>query len=126
MLTIHWRCGALFSVLALLMCGCDSLNNQTAPIPPPDLRIYVTTRSEYPSAVEAKIRAANLAGVPIRDADDLGAGRFRMVLVCPDIDTCRGAVQRIANDPFYALGVDAEFPGARQRVPVKPTREASR
>ena len=114
----------LCAVLSLLpLCSC--LTSELAPVPPPDLRIMVTTRGEYPSAVDAKIRAANLARVPIRDAEDLGAGRYRMVLVCPDIATCRAAAQRVADDRFFALGVDAEGPN-RQQIPVKPTREASR
>lgn len=122
MLTIPWRAGALLGLLPV--CGC--LTNDLAPVPPPDLRIVVTARSEYASAVEAKIHASNLARVPIRDAEDLGAGRYRMVLVCPDIAACRNAAQRIADDRFFALGVDAESPTTRQKIPVKPTREASR
>jgi len=121
MLTITRHAGALLSLLSL--CGC--LTSEPAPVPPPDLRITVTARSEYPSVVEAKIRASNLARVPIRDEEDLGAGRYRMILVCPDAVTCRAAVQRIADDRFFALGVDAEGPN-RQRIPIKPTREASR
>jgi hypothetical protein len=121
MLTITWRAGALLSMLPV--CGC--LTNELAPVPPPDLRIVVTARSEYPSAVVAKIHASNLARVPIRDEEDLGAGRYRMVLVCPDAAACRAAVQRVADDNFFALGVDAEGPN-RQRIPIKPTREASR
>ena len=121
MLTITWRAGALLSLLPLW--GCQT--NELAPVPPPDLRITVTARTEYSSAAEAKIHASNLARVPIRDAEDLGAGRYRMVLVCPDTATCRSAVQRVADDRFFALGVDAEGPN-RQRIPIKPTREASR
>lgn len=121
MLTITWRAGALLGLLP--MCGC--LTGELAPVPPPDLRITVTTRSEYPSAIEAKIQASILARMPIRDAEDMGAGRYRMILVCPDTVTCRSAVQRIADDRFFALGVDAEGPN-RQRIPIKPTREASR
>jgi hypothetical protein len=121
MLTNPWRAGALLSLLPL--CGC--LTSELAPVPPPDLRITVTARNEYPSVMEAQIHASNLARVPIRDAEDLGAGRYRMVLVCPDTATCRSAAQRIADDRFYALGVDAEGPN-RQRIPIKPTREASR
>ena len=121
MLTITWRAGALLSLLPLGGCQTDML----APVPPPDLRITVTARSEYISAAEAMVHVTNLARVPIRDAEDLGAGRYRMVLVCPDTATCRGAAQRIADDRFFALGVDAEGPN-RQRIPVKPTREASR
>ena len=121
MLTITWRAGALLTLLPL--AGCET--NPLAPVPPPDLRITVTARAEYSSAFEAQVHASNLARVPIRDAEDLGAGRYRMVLVCPDTTTCRGAVQRIADDRFFALGVDAEGPN-RQRMPIKPTREAAR
>jgi hypothetical protein len=124
MSTLHWPTGAALS--ALLLCGCDTLNAPLPAVPPTDLRIYLTTRSEYPTAGDAKIRASNLAGMPIREADDLGAGRYRMVLVCPDAATCRAAAQRIADDHFFALGVDFESPQTRQRIPVKPTREASR
>jgi hypothetical protein len=46
--------------------------------------------------------------------------------VCPDVATCREAAQRIANDRTFALGVDAENPTTRQKIPVKPTREQSR
>src|SRR5215831_5246957 len=106
MLTTPWRYAALLAS-ALPLYGCDSLNPPLPPVPAPDLRIMVTTRSEYPSAATMKVQAANLARVPIRDADDLGAGRYRMVLVCPDTTSCRQAVQRIADDPFFALGVDA-------------------
>ena len=122
MLRTHWRHVARLSVM--LLCGCNTVNNE-APVPPPDLRIMVTARSEYPSAIEAKIQASILARVPIRDAEDMGAGRYRMILVCPDTATCRSAVQRIADDRFFALGVDAEGPN-RQKIPIKPTREASR
>lgn len=121
MLTTAWRAAALLTLLPL--CGCET--NTLAPVPPPDLRITVTARTEYSSAYEAQVHASNLARVPIRDAEDLGAARYRMVLVCPDTATCRSAVQRIADDRFFALGVDAEGPN-RQRVPIKPTREAAR
>ena len=94
-------------------------------VPPPDLRITINTRTEYSSAAEAQVHTANLARVPIRDAEDLGAGRYRMILVCPDIETCRNAAQRIANDRFFALSVEAEGSN-RQRIPIKPTRETSR
>jgi len=123
MLTTRGHHGALLCALAL--CGC-TVTTELAPVPPPDLRIMVTTRSEYNSAAEVRSRVSNLAGVPVRDADELGASRYRMVLVCPDVATCRAAAQRVANDPFFALGVDAEIPQSRQRIPVKPTREASR
>ena len=106
------------------MCGC--LTSEPAPVPPPDLRITVTTRSDYPSGAQVQVGAANLARVPVRDVEDLGGGRYRMVLVCPDIDACRAAAQRIADDGFFALGVDAELPNARQKVPIKPTRAQSR
>jgi hypothetical protein len=122
--TIQWPTGAVLS--ALLLCGCDTLNSPLPVVPAPDLRIYVTARSEYPSAGDAKIRASNLAGVPVRDVEDLGVGRYRMTLVCPDAATCRSAVQRIADDRFFALGVDAESPQSRQRIPVKPSRESAR
>ena len=121
MLTITWRAVVLWSLLPLW--GCQT--NQLVPVPPPDLRITVTARNDYLSQMEAQIHASNLARVPVRDAEDLGGGRYRMVLVCPDTATCRSAVQRIADDQFFALGVDAEGPN-RQRIPIKPTREASR
>ena len=121
MLTITRRAGALSSLLLLAACETNTL----APVPPPDLRITVTARTEYSSAFEAQVHASNLARVPIRDAEDLGAGRYRMVLVCPDTATCRSAAQRVADDRFFALGVDTEGPN-RQRIPIKPTREAAR
>jgi len=121
MLTITRRAAVLWSLL--LLWGCET--NRLAPVPPPDLRITVTARNDYLSAAEAQVHVTNLARVPIRDAEDLGAGRYRMILVCPDTATCRGAAQRIADDRFFALGVDAEGPD-RQRIPIKPTREAAR
>ncbi len=121
MLTITWRAGALLTLLPL--CGCET--DRMAPVPPPDLRITVTARTEYASAAEATVHVSNLARVPTREVEDLGAGRYRMVLVCPDTATCRSAVQRVADDRFFALGVDAEGPN-RQRIPITPTREASR
>ncbi|HSC01031.1 MAG TPA: hypothetical protein VLE45_14020 [Burkholderiaceae bacterium] len=115
---------ARYTLLGLLpLCGC--LTSEPAPVPPPDLRIVVTTATEYPTAAEAALRTSNVARVPVRDADDLGASRYRMVLVCPDVAVCREAAQRIANDRTFARGVDAEMPN-RQRIPVKPSREASR
>src|SRR5262247_2609534 len=110
-----WPRAAMCAALPLWGCAQGDL----APVPPPDLRIVVTTRVEYPTATEAKIHAANVARVPVRDADDLGAGRYRMVLVCPDTATCRAAAQRIADDRSFSLGVDAEGP-QRQKIPIKP------
>ena len=121
---IPWRHGLLLAALPLI--GCDTLNAPIPAVPPPDLRIVITTQRDYPTPGEAKIHAENLAKVPIRDADDLGGGKYRMVLVCPDVATCREAAQRIANDRTFALGVDAENPTTRQKIPVKPTREQSR
>jgi len=123
MLTNPLRQGVLLG--ALLLCGCDTMN-QLPPVPPPDLRIVVTTPVEYPTAVQAQILVSNIAKVPIRDAEDLGAGRYRMVLVCPDTETCRAAAQRIADNRSFALGVDAENPNTRQKIPVKPTRAQAR
>jgi hypothetical protein len=123
MLTNPLRHGVLLG--ALLLCGCDTMN-QLPPVPPPDLRVVVTTQVEYPTAVQAQILVSNIAKVPIRDAEDLGAGRYRMVLVCPDTETCRAAAQRIADNRSFALGVDAENPNTRQKIPVKPTRAQSR
>jgi len=121
MLTITWRAGALPSLLVL--CGC--LTSEPAPVPPPDLRIWVTPASTYASAIEVQIRVSILAGVPVRDPEDLGAGSYRMILVCPDIATCRTAAQRVTDAPLFALGVDIEG-STRQRIPLKPTRAMSR
>jgi len=120
------RSGGVLVAAALLLGGCEALSSKLPPVPPPDLRVVVTTAVEYPSAAEAALRVSNAARVPVRDLDILGAGRYRLVLVCPDIATCRAAAQRIANDRTFALGVDAENPNSRQTIPVKPTREAAR
>ena len=122
MLTTHCRLASLSTLLPL----CSCLTSELAPVPPPDLRIVVTTQIEYPTAAEAKLRVSNVARVPVRDAEDLGAARYRMVLVCPDTATCREAAQRIANDRTFALGLDAENPTTRQKIPIKPTREQAR
>lgn len=119
------RDGALLATVVLLF-GCETLNSRLPPVPPPDLRVVVTTAVEYPSAAEATIRLSNAARVPVRDVYELGAGRYRLVLVCPDIATCRAAAQRIADDRTFAVGVDAENPNTRQTIPVRPTRKASR
>lgn len=119
------RDGALLAT-ALLLLGCETLNSRLPPVPPPDLRVVVTTAVEYVSQAEASVHIANAARVPVRDVYELGAGRYRVVLVCPDIATCRAAAQRIANDRTFALAVDAENPNSRQTIPVRPTRDASR
>jgi hypothetical protein len=121
MLTITGRAGALLSLL--LLPGC--LTSGLAPVPPPDLRIWVTPNSVYASAIEVQIQVSNLAGMPVRDPEDMGAGSYRMILVCPDIATCRTAAQRVADAPNFALGVDIEG-STRQRIPLKPTRAMSR
>ncbi len=119
------RGGALLAT-ALLLAGCETFNSKLPPVPPPDLRVVVTTAVEYVSQAEAAVHIANAARVPVRDVYELGAGRYRVVLVCPDIATCRAAAQRIADDRTFALGVDAENPNTRQTIPVRPTRKASR
>jgi len=113
-------------VIALPLLGCETLNSRLPPVPPPDLRVIVTTAVEYTSEAEAGLRISNAARMPVRDLYDLGAGRYRLVLVCPDIATCRAAAQRIANDRTFALAVDAENPNSRQTIPVRPTRATSR
>jgi hypothetical protein len=60
-----------------------------------------------------------------RDPEDMGAGSYRMILVCPDVATCRTAAQRVTDAPLFALGVDIEG-STRQRIPLKPTRAMSR
>ena len=67
-------------------------------------RIVGRTVHDWPSAADVALRARRLAGVPVRDALDIGALRYRMTLVCADQEACRAAMARIAADRSFALG----------------------
>jgi hypothetical protein len=110
---------ALLAALPLLGCAQASRPEDAEP----QQRVIVTTVHDWPSAADVALRARRLAGVPVRDALDIGALRYRMTLVCPDNDACRAAMARIAADRSFALGVEAD---GRMQIPAKPTREQSR
>jgi hypothetical protein len=93
-------------------------------VPPPDLRIVVTTKNEYMSAGEAMMRTSNVARVPTREVMELAPFRYQMILVCPDEATCRDAVARLRADRMFVGGVDVDT--RRVQTPTKPTRETSR
>ena len=111
----------LLAMLPLLGCaqGSRPEDANTEPMQ----RVIVTTVHDWPSAADVALRARHLAGVPVRDALDIGALRYRMTLVCADQDACRAAMTRIAADRSFALGVEAD---GRMQIPAKPTREQSR
>ena len=111
MLTITWRAGALLSLLPL--CGCADRRCWL----PCRRRIFASRSPRAANSVgrsRRQIHASNLARVPIRDAEDLGAGRYRMVLVCPDTATCRAAVAARRGRPFLRAR-------RRRRRPQSPT-----
>jgi hypothetical protein len=116
----NWCHGAASS--ALLLCGCTVA--ELAPVPPPDLRIVVTTKNEYMSAGEAMMRTSHVARVPTREVMEVAPFRFQMILVCPDEATCRDAVARLRADHFFVAGVDVDR--RRAQIPANPTREMSR
>jgi hypothetical protein len=120
-MSLIWRHGAVL-MGALPLWGCAQ-NDPTVPTAELGVRIIVTTRDDYPSAGDVMARAASLARVPVRDVQGLATQRYRMTVVCADETACRAAVQRIAADRSFALGVEGE---ERQKIPTKPTRDASR
>ena len=105
-----------------LLLACAGPDAKTPPADPHQ-RVLLYTAAEWPGAAEVADRAARLAGVPVRDAQQLAPHRYRMSLLCTNADACRAAIARIAADRTFALGVDAE---GRVQIPVKPAREAAR
>ena len=83
MLKSRYRDVALLAALALLGCAQGSRSDDENA--EPQQRVIVTTVHDWPSAADVALRARHLAGVPVRDALDIGALRYRMTLVCPDI-----------------------------------------
>jgi hypothetical protein len=93
------------------------------PPPPAGLRVLLTTAGEWPTLGELAGRAAHLAGVEVRDVDEMGPRRYRLTLLCNSEAECRNAVARIQADRRFALDVQADF---RQRIPARPSGEAAR
>jgi len=121
MLKSRSRRAALLAALPLFGCAQGSRPDDANA--EPQQRVIVTTVHDWPSAADVALRARHLAGVPVRDALDIGALRYRMTLMCADPDACRAAMARIAADRSFALGVDAD---GRMQIPAKPPREQSR
>src|SRR5437762_11845010 len=111
----------LLAALPLMGCAQGSRPDDTNV--EPAQRVIITTVHDWPSAADVALRARHLAGVPVRDALDIGALRYRMTLVCADTEACRAAMARIAADRSFALGVE---PDGRMQIPAKPPREQSR
>jgi hypothetical protein len=115
-----WQHSAI-AVLVSALSACSGL--RTPPPEVPSQRIVVYTASDWQTAPEVAARAARLSGVPVHEALEIGPMRYRVTLLCADNDACRAAMQRIAADKSFALGVDAI---GRVQIPEKPSRESSR
>jgi hypothetical protein len=116
-----WRAAALLAVLPLW--GCAQSGRADTANAEPGQRVVLTTAREFASPGEVMSRVVRLAGVPVRDAIDIGPLRYRMTLVCADEAACRSAIARIVADRSFALAVE---PDGRMQIPAKPPREQSR
>jgi hypothetical protein len=83
----------------------------------PNPRIIVQTAADWPSAAEAALRAAQIAGVPMGDALTVAPRRVAMSLTCDTESACQRALQRLAAELEFALSVELD---ARARLPARP------
>lgn len=115
---------APLSLAALAVAACAQGGERSGPpLAPGAQRVIVTTFVEWPSAAEVGSRIAGIGGVPVRDPELFTPRNYRMTLDCADATVCHDAIKRIAAARSFVqfIGVDA-----RQRVPLKPDRDASR
>jgi hypothetical protein len=113
----------LLAALLLFACGQPESSRAVAP-PEAGKRVILTTKNEWPSDAQVADRAAQLGGVRVRDAMELGPRRYRLTLLCVDEAACKDAMARIAADRFFVHAVEPADP--REKIPAKPTRETSR
>lgn len=117
---LPWRPLVLAGALPLLACaGADP---QRTPAEP-GTRVIVTTTREWPAVAPVADHVQRLAGVPVREAEQLTPSSYRIELLCgSDAAACQAAIARIAADRSFALAAEA----VRERIPAKPSRESSR
>jgi hypothetical protein len=89
----------------------------------PNPRIIVQTAIDWPSAAEAALRAAQIAGVPMGDALMVAPRRVAMTLTCDSDSACQQALQRLTAEREFALSVELD---ARARVPARPASGTTR
>jgi hypothetical protein len=111
------------SIALPLLVACAGPDARTPPPAEPYQRVLVYTAGEWPGPAEVADRVSRVAGVPVRDAQQLAPHRYRMSLLCADTEACRAAMARVAADRTFALGIDAE---GRVQIPAKPSRDAAR
>jgi hypothetical protein len=119
MLNLRGWCCAVAAAVSGLACA------QAGPAvaPPPGQRVLLTTVIEWPTLAEVSNRTARLAGVPVREVDEVGPRLYRLTLVCTSDAQCRDAVALVAADRRFVHSVEAD---ARQRIPARPSGEATR
>src|SRR5262245_44650477 len=106
---------------ALPLVACAQADSNRAPEPSRQVILYTT--NEWPNSARVVDRAAELAGVRVRDALELAPRCYRVSLLCDDEAACKAAMARIAADRNFVLAVEAD---PRQQIPAKPSRESSR
>lgn len=116
---LPWRLLTLAGALPLLACaGADPQRTAAEP----GMRVIVTTTRDWPNEAPVADQVQRLAGVPVRDAEQVTPSRYRIELLCGDYTACKAAIARVAADRLFALAVEP----VRERIPAKPPRERSR
>jgi hypothetical protein len=109
-------CGLVPTALALAACAAPPADGGAA-TSSPGQRLIVHTAADWPSAAAFAQRAAEVAGVPVRDVSALAPGQFSLLLVCDDANLCQLAVQRLSGERAFLLDVQAD---QRRRLPPRP------
>lgn len=104
---------ALVSVTLPLLVACAGAT------PKQSLRVQVTTANDWPDLTLLAERAAQSAGVPVRDVAGIAPRRYAFTLDCSTAAECEQALQRLAAERGLIVSVERD---TRSAVPNPPTR----
>jgi hypothetical protein len=105
------------AALALVACVAQPADGGAATSSVQGQRLIVRTAADWLSATAFAQRAAEVAGVPVRDVSVIAPGQFSLLLVCDDATICQGAVQRLSGERAFLVDVQAD---QRRRLPPRP------
>jgi hypothetical protein len=106
---------AVLAAAALAAC-----THATAPAAP---RVLVSTSADWLDPAAFAARAAQVAGVPVRDVAAVSPRLYALTLDCPDAPACAAARSRLAADRSFAQRVSDD---ARVPSPTQPASSSAR
>ncbi len=104
--------------LSALLLGCAAAPQRDAGAAAARTQaLIVRTVADWPAAAPFGRRAAEVAGVQVREVAIVAPRQFAISLLCDDAAACQAAVRRLQAEPAFLLDV---LPDQRRRLPARP------